>query len=525
MSVRRALLLSLAAALLVPAAAGAATRYASPTGVGPAASCPQSNPCDLQDAVEDAAVQDGDVVVVTGGPYNESNQVLISDAIVVGKLPGGPRPTINTTASGGVLVNDPGAVVHDLAINQTAGTVALLVAAGTAERMEVRTTQANACGASSPSANALLRDSTCLNANPVSGVAIAATIGGSGTYVSRLRNVTGYALGTNSTGLNATANSGASMFVDARNVIVSGTENDVRADFTAPSPATVVSMTSSNYATADEVSAGSTITNPGTGGNQIAEPLLADPAANDFTQLSGSPTINAGTVDGFLGTTDLAGAARIQESAPDVGADESDLAPPETSVDSGPEPVARNNKPTFTFSSSETGSTFECRIGTAGFQPCASPFTSQTLEQGSYLFAVRATDAAGNIDATPAEFAFAVDRVVSGANASAKRTQRQRGRKVALSVRVKATEDVRVSAAAKLHLSKKKSFTLKSKAFDLDAGKKRKLELKPQKASASRKILKALKKGGTVKGTLSATFTDEVGNRATTGKIEVRVKD
>lgn len=527
MRILRVLLpVALGAALLVPAGAAAATRYASPTGIGPPGSCPQADPCDLQDAVEDAAVGDGDEVVVTGGPYSESSQLDVGDAITVAKQPGAATPTINTTATIGIRVNDPGAVVRDLAINQTAGVTGLLVSEGTAERLRVRTSQANACGALSATGVALLRDSTCLNSNPSSGSAIAATIGAAtGAYVSRLRNVTGYATGTNSIGLNADANGGAWMLVDARNVIVSGVLRDIRADYTAGSPPTLVSMTSSNYATEIEVSPGAGITDPGTGGNQITEPLLANPAGNDFAQLSGSPTINAGTVDGFLGTTDLAGAARIQESAPDIGADESDLTPPETSIESGPEPVARNNEPAFTFSSSEAGSTFECQSDLAALQPCTSPFTSPTLDQGSHVFRVRAIDGAGNADATPAEFAFAIDRGVSGANASAKRVQRQRGRNVSLTVSVKASEDTRVSAAAKLRLSKRKSFTLKSRAFDLDAGKKRKLALKPQKASASRKILKTLKRGGKVKGTLTATFTDGVGNKATTGKIEVQVKD
>ena len=108
------------------AQATAAQRYASPAGVGPAATCPQGNPCSLQDAVGNAAVNDGDEVIVTPGTYTQTLELAVNDAITVHGTVGSP-PTINTTAGIGLRVNDPGAVVSDLAINQTAGTNAIVV--------------------------------------------------------------------------------------------------------------------------------------------------------------------------------------------------------------------------------------------------------------------------------------------------------------------------------------------------------------------------------------------------------------
>ena len=63
-------------------------------------------------------------------------------------------------------------------------------------------------------------------------------------------------------------------------------------------------------------------------GNQEAEPLFAAPAALDFHELAGSPTIDAGGRTAALGTTDLDGKPRIQGAAPDIGAYETATPPP-----------------------------------------------------------------------------------------------------------------------------------------------------------------------------------------------------
>ncbi len=78
-----------------------------------------------------------------------------------------------------------------------------------------------------------------------------------------------------------------------------------------------------------------------------------------------------------------------------------------------PPPRARypitDDTPTFAFSSSEAGSTFECSLDDAAFAACTSPHTSQVLGNGSHTFSVRAIDAAGNVDSSPAASSFTVD--------------------------------------------------------------------------------------------------------------------
>ncbi len=79
-----------------------------------------------------------------------------------------------------------------------------------------------------------------------------------------------------------------------------------------------------------------------------------------------------------------------------------DLLPPETQIDSGPSGTAASGGANFTFSSSETGSTFACRLDAGSWGNCSSPKAYSGLANGSHTFDVRATDAAGNTDGSPA---------------------------------------------------------------------------------------------------------------------------
>ena len=58
--------------------------------------------------------------------------------------------------------------------------------------------------------------------------------------------------------------------------------------------------------------------------------------------------------------------------------------------------------------SSEPPSTFGCSIDGAPFAPCVSPKTYTGLADGNHSFQVRATDAVGNTDGTPASYSWQV---------------------------------------------------------------------------------------------------------------------
>lgn len=88
-----------------------------------------------------------------------------------------------------------------------------------------------------------------------------------------------------------------------------------------------------------------------------------------------------------------------------------DTTPPDTSITSGPSGTVRSTSASFGFSSSESGSSFECRRNGGAWAACTSPKAYSSLSQGSHTFEVAATDGAGNRDMTPAKRTWRVDTV------------------------------------------------------------------------------------------------------------------
>lgn len=91
----------------------------------------------------------------------------------------------------------------------------------------------------------------------------------------------------------------------------------------------------------------------------------------------------------------------------DVSAALDRLVPPDTAVTSGPRAKTTSKSASFAFgrSDSAVAATFACRIDGAGFLPCASP-AAFAVPYGSHTFEVRAIDRHGNVDPTPASYAW-----------------------------------------------------------------------------------------------------------------------
>jgi galactose oxidase-like protein/hemolysin type calcium-binding protein len=80
---------------------------------------------------------------------------------------------------------------------------------------------------------------------------------------------------------------------------------------------------------------------------------------------------------------------------------------PTTTITKGPADATNDPTPAFTFSS-EPGTSFECNVDSGSYQPCDSAEATTHLTDGPHSFSVRATDAAGNTDPTPASRTFTV---------------------------------------------------------------------------------------------------------------------
>jgi hypothetical protein len=98
-------------------------------------------------------------------------------------------------------------------------------------------------------------------------------------------------------------------------------------------------------------------------------------------------------------------AAQLQVSAP-VAAQA-----PNTTLKKKPRKKTARRTARFTFVSDQPGSTFQCKLDKKAFKPCRSPFKAKKLKAGRHSFQVKAINAQGLADPTPAVFRWKVGKV------------------------------------------------------------------------------------------------------------------
>ncbi len=86
-----------------------------------------------------------------------------------------------------------------------------------------------------------------------------------------------------------------------------------------------------------------------------------------------------------------------------------DLSGPETYLNSYPPDPSSSADASFSFSCSEGGCSYECQLDSSGWASCSSPQNYTGLAEGPHEFQVRALDALGNPDDTPAVRDWTID--------------------------------------------------------------------------------------------------------------------
>jgi hypothetical protein len=143
--------------------------------------------------------------------------------------------------------------------------------------------------------------------------------------------------------------------------------------------------------------------------------LAAEGAADSFSACPSTGKTYTGLADGAYAfrvrATDPAdnqGAAAAFEWTVDNSL--SDTTPPQTTILSKPPDPSDSSTASFTYESSESGSSFECKLDGGAFAGCPIAGVTYTgLANGPHAFLVRAIDASSNVDPTPAGYSFDVE--------------------------------------------------------------------------------------------------------------------
>ncbi|MGZ4688700.1 MAG: hypothetical protein ACXV8R_02520 [Acidimicrobiia bacterium] len=121
-----------------------------------------------------------------------------------------------------------------------------------------------------------------------------------------------------------------------------------------------------------------------------------------------SPKAYTGLVDGSHTFQVTAKATGKDTSAPASRTWTINTTPPTPTITSGPSGTVASSSATFTFSDTQAGATFQCKLDAGSFASCTSPKAFTGLVDGSHTFQVAAKSAGSSLSA-PATRSWSVD--------------------------------------------------------------------------------------------------------------------
>ena len=142
----------------------------------------------------------------------------------------------------------------------------------------------------------------------------------------------------------------------------------------------------------------------------LAPATPADALCDRSTLTVSLNVLTAPATDGQYFWTTTVGPDFSAQSQPTLTIDGT---PPDTAIAGTPPPFTDAGA-SFAFTGSDGGSGvagFQCSLDNGAFSACISPAAYSGLSNGDHTFAVRAIDAAGNVDPSPASLSWTVDAV------------------------------------------------------------------------------------------------------------------
>ena len=215
-----------------------------------------------------------------------------------------------------------------------------------------------------------------------------------------------------------TGNGGVDMYVAVNNVTISGitaSASTATVSSLARANATPTNLNTVNWTlTFGSAVTGVTASNFTLGGTSTGASVGTPTTAN--AGLSWTVPVTTGT-DGTLLLrldNDTGLSSDVTTTLPFVGETYTvDKTAPDTSITATPALLTTSTSASFSFTGSDTGgsgvASYQVKLDAASFATGTSPTAYTSLGDGSHTFQVRAVDAAGNVDASPASYTWTVD--------------------------------------------------------------------------------------------------------------------